>query len=505
MPELNVATLTELAEAVQASDRELKGLIAKQSAEVKQTGETLAETKAAIAAAEKRADDAHVEFVKRADEADKERAEVVARVSELEKSAKRYGGYGEPPAEKSIGQRFVECMQERDEFSRLRDGKNKSSDFVLKGFGDSPVFRGAKSLLTTDATRFAAPFRDAVVPLIQRRLRLRDLLQSQTIGTNSVEYVEMTAMGPAVATGNMTSISHVAGVATATTAADHGLRVGDRIYISGADQAGYNIVGTVRTTPTLATFTYKVAAATVSPATGTITWFNMSSGAAAGVSEGSVKPQAQLKPELKTMNIQSIAHWISASRQVLDDVQGLAQMIDNNLMYGVLRKEEQQILYGTGTAPQLQGIMTHGSAWNYAGLAADTKLDAFRRALTFVYLSDLEPSGGALSPEAWEDIELAKGNDGQYMLINAPGGFGGSQVWRMPVVVTPAMLPDDFLVGAFALGGKLYDREQANIRFTDAHDTTFIYNLLTILAEERVGVAWLRPDGFVIGNFDAAV
>jgi uncharacterized phiE125 gp8 family phage protein len=66
------------------------------------------------------------------------------------------------------------------------------------------------------------------------------------------------------------SLTQTAGLATATVTAGHGLTNLQQVTIAGATQAGYN--GTFTATVVSATvFTFAVAAATVSPATGTPT------------------------------------------------------------------------------------------------------------------------------------------------------------------------------------------------------------------------------------------
>lgn len=69
---------------------------------------------------------------------------------------------------------------------------------------------------------------------------------------------------------SVTGITQTAGVATATTSAAHGYVVGQRIFVSGASQAGYNGRKTIIAVPTTTMFTFAVDAATVTPATGTI-------------------------------------------------------------------------------------------------------------------------------------------------------------------------------------------------------------------------------------------
>lgn len=68
----------------------------------------------------------------------------------------------------------------------------------------------------------------------------------------------------------ITSITRVTTTATATTPTAHGLAVGDPIAIMGADVAGYNLTTTVATVPTGTTFTYAMANAGTTPATGSM-------------------------------------------------------------------------------------------------------------------------------------------------------------------------------------------------------------------------------------------
>lgn len=68
----------------------------------------------------------------------------------------------------------------------------------------------------------------------------------------------------------VTSITRAGSVATVTTTAAHNLASNAIVSISGASQAGYNLSNVVITVLSATTFTYAVDAATVSPATGTI-------------------------------------------------------------------------------------------------------------------------------------------------------------------------------------------------------------------------------------------
>lgn len=490
--------LKGLVEAVKASEVELKSALDAQGAELKSARETSAETVARIKTAEERMDSALAEFKSAREKVDLERTELAARVVELEKAAKRVG-YGDAPQpeQKSIGAQFVDMLTGGSDLDRLRAGHRGSNGFQLKSLE-------RKTTVTSgDATRLVVPQRDMMISMPQRPLRIVDLIQRVPTTVNAVEYVEVNGFGPS-ATSSVTGITRSSSTATVTTAAAHGLQIGDVIEIASADQSEYNGVKVVLTVPTTTTLTFAVDSGATTPATGTITWRNMSAhGAAEPVSEGSGKAEARLKFDLKTAIVQTIAHWLPATRQVLDDLPQLQALIDNELIYGANLAVERQLLYGTAVSPQLQGILTHPMAQTYAGASPMSKLEVLRRASTRVMLSEFEPNGVVVNPLDWEDIELIKGDDGHYIWAQVPGSVG-AQVWRLPVVVTKSIDYGDAVVGAFNLGATYYDREQANVRFSEHHASYFTSNLLAILAEVRCAVAWKRPSAFVAVDFGTA-
>ena len=227
--------------------------------------------------------------------------------------------------------------------------------------------------------------------------------------------------------------------------------------------------------------------------------------AAAPVAEGADKPKSELTFELKTEAIKTLAHWLPVSRQVLADVSQIRAYIDQRLIYGLKRVEEDQILYGNGVAPNLTGIMNNANIQTYnwsAGTVNDTKIDCIRRAMTLARLAEYEISGIVLAPQDWEDIELLKGTDNHYIWITVTQG-GTSRLFRIPVVETTAMTATEALVGAFSLGAYLWDREQAIIRVAEQHEDFFIKNLVVILAEERICLTVFRPQAFIKITFDS--
>lgn len=224
---------------------------------------------------------------------------------------------------------------------------------------------------------------------------------------------------------------------------------------------------------------------------------------AAPVKEGNLKPQSNITFDVATATVKTIAHWIPATRQILSDAAQLQNYINNRLTYGLKLVEESQILYGDGTGENLQGIMTNPNIQtNNTMQAGDTKIDHLRRSMTLALLAGYPVTGLTLNPIDWEDIELMKGSDGHYIWISVTEG-GQPRIFRVPVVQTPSIVENEFLLGAFGIGATLWDREQANVRVSESHADFFARNMVAILAEERLALTNYRPESFVKGRFDA--
>jgi len=223
-----------------------------------------------------------------------------------------------------------------------------------------------------------------------------------------------------------------------------------------------------------------------------------------------LKPQSSFAFVGEQAPIRTLAHWEAAHRNVLADEPQLRSIIDNELMYGLRLLEDNQILNGNGTGENLLGILQTPNiqTYNWSSGATlpvpDTKADALRRAATLSFLAYYEPSGIVLHPNDWEDIELTKDTNGQYLVAMSVAMGGEPKVWRMPVIDTPAITEGQALVGAFGTGAQLYDREEASIRISEQHSDFFVRNAIVVLAEQRLALAVKRPEAFVKVTFNSA-
>jgi HK97 family phage major capsid protein len=229
---------------------------------------------------------------------------------------------------------------------------------------------------------------------------------------------------------------------------------------------------------------------------------------AATVSEtaGGLKPQSELKFDISTASVTTIAHWVLATRQILDDAPMLQSYIDGRLRYGLSYAEELQLLNGDGTGTNLNGVYTQATAFaaGTAVVATPTALDVLRYAMLQGALAELPATGMVLNPTDWAGIETTKDGDGRYIIGN-PQQSAQPRLWGLPVVATQAMTAGAFLVGAFRLGAQIFDRQDARVEVSTEDSDNFRKNLVTILAEERLALAVYRPEAFIKGTIAAGI
>lgn len=217
------------------------------------------------------------------------------------------------------------------------------------------------------------------------------------------------------------------------------------------------------------------------------------------------KPQSDITFESATVTVETIAHFVIASRQILSDVPRLRAHIDGRLVYGLQLVMDQQILYGDGSGQEFLGLMEDPAVQDVgAPDASTTAIDHIRDAITMAQLANYyNVNGLVMGPQDWAEIEKAKGDDGHYIWVNVQEG-GTPRLWRVPVVVSNAMTAGDFILGDWTLGAALYTREGISIRASESHADYFVKNGVAILAEERAALGVELPLAFVKGTLGAA-
>lgn len=227
---------------------------------------------------------------------------------------------------------------------------------------------------------------------------------------------------------------------------------------------------------------------------------------AAAVSENpsAGKPNSTMGGSLVSVPVSTIAHFEKASKQVLSDYAQLQSFIDTELRYGLSVAEEQQLLYGTGTGNEVNGVHTQATAYSEPSgvdVTAETRVDRLRLAILQAELANYYADGVVLSLTDWTNIELQKDSQNAYLLGN-PFGFMTPTLWGRRVVASASVDTNDFLVGAFGSAAMIWDREMASVSIAYENQDDFIKNMVTVLAELRLALTVKQTGAFIKGDFD---
>jgi HK97 family phage major capsid protein len=328
-----------------------------------------------------------------------------------QKMAQRGGPEGVPIEQKSWGEQFTE--RAADELKNFAEDHSRPGRLRME----------LKTTITTDATSAGAAagqaYRDSIVGMPTRQLRVRDLIPTVGISTGEFEFARQT----------------------------------------------------VRTN------------------------------AANTVAEGALKPESAYGWEMDRGTPKVIAHWVPASRQILDDAPQLRGLIDTELRYGLSLKEDAQLLAGDGTGQNLSGLIPNATAYSAPfTVTGGTMLDTIGLGMLQTTLADFMPTGIVMHPSDWMRIRLLKNADGEY-LLGDPGSTVDPRLFGLPVVATTSMTIDKFLIGAFPQAATIYDRWAPRVEVSTEHADFFTRNLVAILCEQRLGLAVKQAKALVYGDF----
>lgn len=218
---------------------------------------------------------------------------------------------------------------------------------------------------------------------------------------------------------------------------------------------------------------------------------------AATVAEGGTKPESALVFDLVDEPVQKIAHWLPVSDEMLEDVSAIRSFIDARLALGVQLTEEDQLLNGSGTPPDLTGILNRSSLATTQARGSDSNVDAILKQIVNIQSTAfLDPDAVVINPANMQTIWLSKDANGMYY---AGGPFATPSVytiWGRRAVVTPSIAANTALVGAFRQAAQVFRKGGIQIAATNSHASFFTSNLTAIRAEERLALAVYRPGGF---------
>lgn len=216
--------------------------------------------------------------------------------------------------------------------------------------------------------------------------------------------------------------------------------------------------------------------------------------AVAAVAEGATKPEAALAFTAKTATVEKIAGILPVTDELFDDVPAMRSYIEQRLRLFLQIAEENALLNGTGTTPQIRGLL-NVSGINTQAKGADSIPDAIYKAMVLIRINSfLEPTGLVIHPQDWQKVRLLTTSIGNY-IFGSPADPAPDRIWGMPVVQTTAATAGTALTAAFDTATQIFRRNQVSFAVSDQHASFFITNQLMLRVEERLALVCYRPKG----------
>lgn len=215
----------------------------------------------------------------------------------------------------------------------------------------------------------------------------------------------------------------------------------------------------------------------------------------APVLEGNEKPNFTLAGAVVTDEIEVIAGFAAITQQALEDVPFLAGFVNQRLTRALKRVEEDQILNGNATNPNLNGILNRTTSTQAQG--TDTAFDAIYKAADKAETAGgYAPDGVVMHPDDWQPLALAKDQNDRYYGTGPFAAAVGPTVWGLKVVKSNLIAAKTVLVGSFGEAAFLARKGGLAVRTSDSHSDYFKKNKVAVLIEERVGLGVPQPLAF---------
>lgn len=223
--------------------------------------------------------------------------------------------------------------------------------------------------------------------------------------------------------------------------------------------------------------------------------------------EGATLGQSDFNLSAIDANVQKIGTYFRISEEMLADTPALASFISVRASEKLLAVEDNQILNGNGTAPNLSGIITDAAdfaAGSFAaGIESANEFDVLVVALNQLALSEYQANYIVLNPSDFHKILLLKDTQNNYLKDQVYAGLQPSFM-GVPVIVNTAIAAGTFLAGNFAQGSQLWTRDNLSVSFHREDGTNVRDGFVTVRVMERIALTNYLPNAFVNGSFATA-
>ena len=224
----------------------------------------------------------------------------------------------------------------------------------------------------------------------------------------------------------------------------------------------------------------------------------------AAKAEGATLGQSDFDMTATDANVRKIGTYFRISEEMLADTPQLTSYLSARAPEKLLSVEDDQILNGSGVAPNLSGIITDATDFAAGGFAlaieSANEFDVLTVALNQLALANYSADYIMINPTDFHKILLLKSSQNEYLVKDWNQGLQ-PRINGVPVILSTAVTSDKYLVGNFGMGTQLWIRDNVGVEFSRFDDTNFRDGFVTVRVQERVALTNYLPNAFVNGDF----
>lgn len=231
---------------------------------------------------------------------------------------------------------------------------------------------------------------------------------------------------------------------------------------------------------------------------------------AAAAAQGSALGQSDFDITAQSVNMEKIGTFVKVTDEMLSDTAGLSSYLAARIPGKVLSIEDNEILNGDGSSPNLDGLFTDGTAFVtgsggafYQAVESANEYDVLVAAINQVALENYSVDTILLNPSDLHKIVLLKSTANEYLRQQIYTGIQPT-IMGIPVTVNTAVTAGKFLAMDSRAATQYWIRENLGIEFSREDGTNFQSNFVTVRAQLRAALTNYLPKAIVQGTFSTA-
>lgn len=225
-------------------------------------------------------------------------------------------------------------------------------------------------------------------------------------------------------------------------------------------------------------------------------------GDAAVTAQGAKKAQISTSFTAVTAALEKITAFAKETSEILEDAPFLASTVEDVINNKLIAKENAQVVSAVAGTSGIQSV-TYTSG-QHTGDAANLVEAILLAKSKIAQATDYEADCVLINPADMFALMTAKDSNLQYL---GGGYFTGAygngdysnpaRIWGLPVYESSAVTVGEPIVAAGKQAVKVYRKGDINVKVFDQNEDDALYNLVTVLGEERAKTAVIDKNGVV--------